>query len=450
MNKSYRREIKLYNYWEKQNQIFKPIQENQVTMYVCGPTVYNYIHIGNARPLIVFDVLRKYFELQGYEVLFASNYTDVDDKIINAAQELQITEKELSERFINAYEADRLGLHGKVPTYLPKVTEYMQDIINFIEKLIEKDYAYEVNGDVYFRVSKVAEYGKLSNTNVDDLLVGARIEQNTDKENPLDFTLWKSTELGISWSSPWSSGRPGWHTECVVMIDKIFNGKIDIHAGGIDLQFPHHENEIAQAQGCYNHNLANYWLHNGMLNLDNIKMSKSLGNVKLAKDLIEQLGANVLRVVMLSTHYRSPINFSQELIDSSKREVEKISRAYHQASLQLQISQFDDSSEDTEVIEAFVESMSEDLNTANGLTNIFAQIKNINALLRSKPIDFDTLSRKFNSLKKCLYVLGIEFDSYQITPEIRDKYLLWEQAKNQKDFQLADEIRNWLSERGIV
>lgn len=442
--------MKLYNYWTKKMETFVPIKENEVTMYVCGPTVYNYIHIGNARPLIVFDVLRKYFELQGYNVRYASNYTDVDDKIINAAQALSITENELTAKFIDAYEADRKGLHAKLPDYLPKVTDYMQDIINFIALLIEKGFAYVVNGDVYFRVSKIENYGQLSNTKVDELHVGARIEQNNDKENPIDFTLWKATNNGVNWQSPWSMGRPGWHTECVVMISEIFKGKIDIHGGGIDLQFPHHENEIAQSQGCFNHSLANFWLHNGMLNLDNIKMSKSLGNVKLAKDMIAQLGANVLRIVMLSTHYRSPINFSEELLSSSQKECDKIERAYTQAHLQLSLASDDSQIADAKTISQFIESMSEDLNTANGLTHIYAQMKTLNMLLREAPIDISKLSLAFNAFKQTLYVLGIEFTELDITEEMKENYIKWQNAKKEKDFVEADKLRGWLSDQGMI
>ena len=308
--------MKLFNSLTNKKEEFVPIKEGEVSIYVCGPTVYNYVHIGNTRPMIVFDILRRTFEYLGYKVTFVSNFTDVDDKIIKAAKEEGISEKELTDKYIKAYEDVRRGLNLLFPTYAPRVTETMQPIIQFIEQLVKDGYAYEVDGDVYFRVTKIKEYGMLSGIKIEDLIAGAseRVEDNDKKESSTDFALWKKTDEGIQFDSPWSKGRPGWHTECVVMINDIFeNGYIDIHGGGQDLKFPHHENEIAQSIACHHHPIAHIWMHNQMININNQKMSKSLGNVLWAKDLLEQLGCNVYKWLMLSTHYRNPLNFTDDV-----------------------------------------------------------------------------------------------------------------------------------------
>lgn len=288
--------MKVFNSLTNKKEEFKPIKEGEVSIYVCGPTVYNYVHIGNTRPMIVFDILRRTFEYLGYKVTFVSNFTDVDDKIIKAAKEEGITEKQLTDKYIQAYEDVRRGLNLLFPTYAPRVTETMQPIIDFIKSLVDDGFAYEVDGDVYFRVTKIHEYGMLSGIKIEDLIAGAseRVEETDKKESSTDFALWKKTDEGIRFDSPWSKGRPGWHTECVVMINDIFdNGRIDIHGGGQDLKFPHHENEIAQSIACHHHPIANIWMHNQMININNQKMSKSLGNVLWAKDLLEELGCNV-------------------------------------------------------------------------------------------------------------------------------------------------------------
>ena len=313
--------MKIYNSMSMKVETFRPLQEGKVSMYVCGPTVYNYPHIGNARPIVVFDTLKRTLQALGYEVKMVSNYTDVDDKIINVAKELGVSEKEVTDKFIKAYNDDRLSLHAMMPDEAPRVTETMDAIIAFIDLLVQKGYAYQVGGDVYFRVGEVKEYGALSHQKTEDLVVGARIDENERKENPLDFTLWKQTDEGIQWDSPWSKGRPGWHTECVVMIHDVFEQPlIDIHGGGMDLKFPHHENEIAQARAAYGTPLANYWIHNGMIDINGVKMSKSLGNVRWAKDLIAEHGGNVIRWMMLSAHYRAPLNMSDESLETSHKE----------------------------------------------------------------------------------------------------------------------------------
>ena len=317
-------QIKLYNSLSNKVEIFTPIVEGKISMYVCGPTVYNYQHIGNARPVVVFDLFKRFFEYVGYEVKFVSNLTDVDDKIINQALLENISEKKITDKYSKAYFKMVEDLNAFKADITPCVTNTMDEIIKFIEILVEKEFAYEINGNVYFRVNKLKSYGVLSNFEKENLLVGARIEENDEKESPLDFTLWKKTDKGISWDSKWSNGRPGWHSECVVMIKDNFGGKIDIHGGGNDLKFPHHENEIVQSVAVDNHQLANYWLHNGMIYMDNEKMSKSLGNLRWAKDLIKEYGGNVIRMNLLSAPYRAPANFSTQTLQNSKKEVDKI------------------------------------------------------------------------------------------------------------------------------
>lgn len=311
--------IKLYNSLTRQKEEFKPIEEGKVKMYVCGPTVYNYIHIGNARPAIVFDTVRRFLEYVGYDVEYVLNFTDVDDKLIKAANELGEEVPDIAERFIKAYKEDVSKLHVQEAVHHPRVTESMEDIIAFIEGLIEKDYAYEVDGDVYYRTRKFENYGKLSHQSIDELRSGARIQVGEKKDDPLDFALWKNAKDGeISWESPWGEGRPGWHIECSAMAKKYLGETIDIHAGGQDLTFPHHENEIAQSEANNDKTFANYWIHNGYIQIENEKMSKSLGNFILVKDIVEQFDPNIIRFFMLSVHYRNPINFSQTVIEKHK------------------------------------------------------------------------------------------------------------------------------------
>ena len=330
--------IKLYNSLTNKVEEFKPIKEGEVSCYVCGPTVYNYVHVGNLRPVVVFDVLRRLFIHLGYKVTFISNFTDIDDKIIKQAKIENISEAEIAEKYIKAFELAREGVNSLKPDYQPRVTHTMGLIIDFISELINKGYAYEVDGDVYFRVTKVENYGCLSNMKVDDLVVGARIEENSKKESPLDFALWKKTEEGVKFESPWSNGRPGWHSECVVMINSLIeDGHIDIHGGGFELKFPHHENEIAQQVAIKGHKIANYWMHNGFINVDNVKMSKSLGNVILANDYINLYGGNVVRFLLVNTHYRVPVNFSSDLVDVAKKELERIQSTYNKLAVHMQI-----------------------------------------------------------------------------------------------------------------
>ena len=444
--------MKLYNSYTNKIEEFQPIKENEVSMYVCGPTVYNHPHIGNGRPIIVFDTLKKTFEALGYKVTFVSNFTDVDDKIIKGAKEEGISEKELTEKYIQAYNEDRRSLNADIPDITPRVTETMEDIIAFIKELVDKEAAYVIEGDVYFRVSKIKEYGALSKQRIEDLMVGARIDENSLKENPLDFTLWKKTTEGINWDSPWSKGRPGWHTECVVMINKEFHShNIDIHGGGMDLKFPHHENEIAQSEACFHTHIANYWIHNGMVNFDNVKMSKSLGNVILIKDFVEEHGGNVLRWIILSTHYRAPLNINNDVIENAKTEINKINTSYKQACVKLSLAEYIEEGENiSELWNSFLEAMSDDLNTPNAFSVVFETNKQLNAALRVREIDAKHVSDLVKTLESMLHVLGISLNKIVLSEEDKALYRQWNEAKAVKDFEKADQYRAELMERGIL
>ena len=444
--------MKLYNSYTNKMEEFQPIKENEVSMYVCGPTVYNHPRIGNGRPIIVFDTLKKTFEALGYKVTFVSNFTDVDDKIIKGAKEEGISEKELTEKYIQAYNEDRRSLNADIPDITPRVTETMEDIIAFIKELVDKEAAYVIEGDVYFRVSKIKEYGALSKQRIEDLMVGARIDENSLKENPLDFTLWKKTTEGINWDSPWSKGRPGWHTECVVMINKEFHShNIDIHGGGMDLKFPHHENEIAQSEACFHTHIANYWIHNGMVNFDNVKMSKSLGNVILIKDFVEEHGGNVLRWIILSTHYRAPLNINNDVIENAKTEINKINTSYKQACVKLSLAEYSEEGENiSELWNSFLEAMSDDLNTPNAFSVVFETNKQLNAALRVREIDAKHVSDLVKTLESMLHVLGISLNKIVLSDDDKALYRQWNEAKAVKDFEKADQYRLELMERGIL
>lgn len=444
--------MKLFNSLHNKVEPFKSMNENEVNMYVCGPTVYNYPHIGNARPIIVFDTLKKTFEALGYKVKFVSNFTDVDDKIIKKAIEMNVDEKTITEHFINAYNADRSSLNADLPDITPKVTETMDEIIAFIKLLVDKGAAYEINGDVYFRVNKIDDYGQLSNQQVEDLMVGARIDENTSKENPLDFTLWKKTEEGIKWDSPWSKGRPGWHSECVVMINNEFHQhQIDIHGGGMDLKFPHHENEIAQSEAAYGTHIANYWLHNGMVNIDGEKMSKSLGNVIWVKDIVEKLGGNVVRWLMLSAHYRAPLNLNDQAVETAQTELEKIKTSLKQAYVKLGLAGIEiNGSEDEVLWKEFLDAMSDDLNTPNAFKALFDTNKQLNAAVRTREIDYGKVASLIITIEKMLYVLGIKLERIVLSEEDKAVFDSWNHAKAEKDFEAADKYRAVLMERGLL
>ena len=442
--------MKLYNSKTNQIETFKPIKPNEVSMYVCGPTVYDEAHIGNARPIIVFDTLRRLFLALGYKVDFVSNYTDVDDKIIQKAINEAVDETVITKRYIEAYEAVRNSLNALPIEHNPKVTENIEGIVAFIQDLVNQGYAYDVNGNVYFRVEKANEYGEISKQRIEDLLVGARIEAESEKENPLDFTLWKKTDQGIQWDSPWGKGRPGWHTECVVMIHEHFHHMIDIHGGGMDLKFPHHENEVAQSRACLHHGLANVWMHNGMLNIDGEKMSKSLGNVMLAKDVIAQLGSAVVRWMMMSVDYRSPLNITDDVVETAKTEVNKALSALRQVEIKVQLSDLEIKDMDhTPFYDAFLEAMQDDLNTPNAMMRIFDVVKAININLRARELK-DEIFAQYHDLKAMLDVLGIEHNYFNVSDELKEVYRKWNQAKNDKDFALADEYRKVLMEANVL
>ena len=445
--------MKVFNTLTNKKEEFVPIKQGEVSIYVCGPTVYDHAHIGNARPLIVFDILRRTFEYLGYKVTFVSNFTDVDDKIIKAAKEEGITEKELTDKYIKASNDIRSGLNLLFPTYSPRVTETMQPIIDFIQSLVDQGFAYEVDGDVYFRVTKINEYGMLSGIKVEDLIAGAseRVDENDKKESSTDFALWKKTDEGIQFESPWSKGRPGWHTECVVMINDIFDdGRIDIHGGGQDLKFPHHENEIAQSMACHHHPIANVWMHNQMINIDNQKMSKSLGNVLWAKDLIETLGCNVFKWLMLSTHYRNPLNFTEEVLTSVKKEVEKVENVLKQTSLYLQVQHYQQEEYSKETVDTMVEALSDDLNTSLALTQILNQVKVLNQSMRVKDKDNQVISREYQTLIQMLDVMGFVHEMKQLSDNDIVLYEKWLEEKANKNFDKADELRGQLQMRGII
>lgn len=443
--------MNLYNSYTQKIEPLQPIEPGKVSMYVCGPTVYNEPHVGNARPIVVFDTLKKALQLQGVEVMFVSNYTDVDDKIIKTAMEQNVSEKEITDRYIEAYNRVRKDLHADLPDVAPRVTETMEEIIAFIQKLIDNGAAYQVDGDVYFRVMSDPTYGELSHQKMEDLMVGARIDENTKKENPLDFTLWKKTDQGIQWDSPWSKGRPGWHTECVVMIQDVFQKPlIDIHGGGLDLKFPHHENEMAQCRMCSSTPLANMWVHNGMINIQNEKMSKSLGNVWWAKDLIRDHGGNVIRWMMISVHYRAPLNLSAEAIETAKKELQKIQTAYKQAVVQLQLENAPEMEADPQMMQSFVDALNDDLNTPNAISVVYEVVKTINQTLRSRPMPKEKLASCTQALKTMLSVLGIQLDEVHLSEEDKKMYRDWRQAVKEKDFETADAYRATLQEKGIL
>lgn len=451
--------IHLYNTLTRKKEKFVPIEEGKVKMYVCGPTVYNYIHIGNARPAIIFDVIRRYFEFRGYDVTYVSNFTDVDDKLIRAAKELGEDVPTIAERFIKAYHEDTCALGVKKADHHPRVTETMPEIIEFISGLIEKGYAYEKEGDVYFRTRAFEGYGKLSDQSIDDLQAGARIEVGEIKEDPLDFALWKKAKEGeISWESPWGEGRPGWHIECSAMVKKYLGDTIDIHAGGQDLTFPHHENEIAQSEAYTGKKMANYWLHNGYIKINDEKMSKSLGNFVLVHDIIKQQPGEVVRFFMLQAHYRSPINFSDELLQSAKQGLERLKTTV--ANLNHRLKESADLGTEKEMwLEKvqqyktkFIEEMDDDFNTANAISVMFDMAKDANIYLREQHTSKEVLEAFIQQFEQFSEVLGINLTKTEelLDEEIEALIEKRNEARKNKDFQTADQIRDELKERGIV
>jgi len=444
-------EVRIFNSLTDRIETFAPLKPREVSIYVCGPTVYSDPHIGNLRPVVVFDVLRRMFISLGYKVTFVSNFTDVDDKIINRAISEKKSEEEISNHYIQAFRNVAKAVHSLNPDVAPRVTEFIPDIIRYIEELIDKKAAYAVDGDVYFRVSSITNYGELSNINIDDLISGARIEENSKKESPLDFVLWKKTTIGINWESRWSRGRPGWHTECCVMINSLFpDGKIDIDGGGFDLKFPHHENEIAQSKAHNNNSIANYWMHNGFINFGEDKMSKSLGNVILAKDIIEKYNGNLIRLVLLGTYYRSPLTFTFEVMETAKIELEKIENSYRQLAVSLQLANFDLSEEQETDIPQFMEHLANDLNTPNAITELFAIIKKANGALRQSSLDYLVLRKLFSSIGAMLNILGILIDYPRLSKEDKHMYTEYLKYKNDKNYAESDRLRQILMAKHIL
>lgn len=452
--------MKLYNTLTRTKEEFVPIEEGKVKMYVCGPTVYNYIHIGNARPFIIFDTLRRYLEYRGFDVTYVQNFTDVDDKIIKRGHEEQISPEEVANKYINEYFVDADGLGIKRANVHPRVTDNIEQIIAFVKELEDKGYAYEVNGDVYFDTKKFEGYGKLSKQNQDDLEAGARIEVNSQKRHPMDFVLWKSKKEGEpGWDSPWGEGRPGWHIECSVMSNRYLGETIDIHAGGQDLAFPHHENEIAQSEARSGKVFSNYWVHNGYININNEKMSKSKGNFFTVRDISEKYDLEIVRFFMLSAHYRNPVNFSDEMLSQAKAGLERLYNAKEK--LEFTLSNLSESAmtsqEQSLVAELdayrskFINAMEDDLNTADAVSVIFELSKFINSNVNEKSsLEFaKKCLNEFNELTSVLNVVNKTNDD-MVDEEIENLIQQRVDAKKNKDFQLADDIRQQLLDKGII
>ena len=455
--------MKVYNTLTKKKETFIPLEEGKVRMYVCGPTVYNYIHIGNARPMIVFDTVRRYMEYKGMKVNYVSNFTDVDDKIIKKANEEGVSSEEIANRYIKECKKDMADLNVKPATVHPLATQEIDGMIAMISDLIEKGYAYEKNGTVYFRTRRFKEYGKLSHKNLDDLQSGNRsllVSGADEKEDPLDFVLWKPKKEGEPfWKSPWSDGRPGWHIECSVMSKKYLGDQIDIHAGGEDLIFPHHENEIAQSEAANGKEFAHYWMHNGILNIDNKKMSKSLGNFFTVREIGEKYDLQVLRFFMLSAHYRSPLNFSAELMEAAKNGLERIITAVARLDQMLKASTMEELTEEEktvlseaeEFVTKFEAAMEDDFNTADAISAVFELVKlsNINAKETSSKTLLTELKKKIVTLCD---VLGIITEKKEEMLDSDIEALIEERqaARKAKNFARADEIRNQLLEKGII
>ena len=453
--------MQVYNTLTNRKEEFVPIEPGKVRMYVCGPTVYNFFHIGNARPFVVFDTLRRYFKYRGYEVKFVQNFTDVDDKIINRAKEEGISAPEVSEKYIKEYFNDAEALNVLKADVHPKVSEHIPEIIDFVQTLIDKGYAYEADGDVYYSTRKFPEYGKLSGQNIDDLESGARIAIGEVKEDPLDFALWKARkeESEIAWESPWGMGRPGWHIECSTMAKKHLGDTIDIHGGGQDLTFPHHENEIAQSEACNGVPFAHYWMHNGYINVDGKKMSKSLNNFFTVRDIRENYSGDVIRFFLLSGHYRSPINFSDTLMEQSKQGYERIATAIETLEF-LKANGSDEAMADEAAKiasldkhkEKFIEVMDDDLNTADGIAAIFELVSEINLDVKdgaSKSFAEEALKR-IRELTEVLGLFGGEDEEEGLGDDIQALIDERQAARKEKNWARADEIRDQLAAMGIT
>jgi cysteinyl-tRNA synthetase len=434
--------LKIFNTLSNQIETFIPHHDKKVNMYVCGPTVYGDIHLGNARPVIFFDVVKRYLTHLGYSVKFVSNITDVDDKIIEKAKQLKVSEQEITDTYTKKFLDMTLLLGSVIPDELPKATDFVPSMIEYIDDLVKMGVAYQTPSGVYFRVNKINDYGILSKQNIEALDEGVRVDLDQEKEDPRDFSIWKNTTDGLNYESPWGHGRPGWHTECAVMNHEIFGKEIDIHGGGTDLKFPHHENEIAQTVAHDHHHLAKYWMHVGRLDVNQEKMSKSLGNITLVKDLLDVYEPYAFRLLMVNHHYRQPINYSEDLMIQFSKEYDKIKRTLKKAFLMLNLEHVKMSEIDQEIISTFENIMNDDLNIPNVMTLIYDVLKQMNKEKNNK-----RLGILYKSVEKILNVLGI-MPLFTIEDEVLVMYRDWEQARSQRDFQLADQLRDELSKRG--
>lgn len=451
--------MKIFNTMTRRKEEFVPLDKNEVKIYACGPTVYNYIHIGNARPLCVFDVLRRYLEYRGYNVRFVQNFTDVDDKIIKRANEEGISFEEVSKKYIKEFWTDAHGLNFKDATVHPKATENIDEIIDIIKTLEEKGYAYAVDGDVYYRTLKFKDYGKLSHQPIEDLQSGARIAIGEKKENPLDFALWKAAKEGEPyWDSPWGKGRPGWHIECSAMNKRYLGDSIDIHCGGKDLVFPHHENEIAQSEAANDAPFAKYWMHNGYINVDNVKMSKSLGNFKTVREIANVYGYEVIRYFLISSHYRSPINYSIDIIEQCQSALDRLYTCRESLDFAIKNAK-SDISDDEKILnlialakDEFIKAMDDDLNTADGIAAVFDLVSTINTEIINKEVSLNVCKKAAEMFDELTGVLGLVYNrkSNEIDDDIEKLIEQRQTARANKDWATADKIRDELKAKGII
>ncbi|MBN2268662.1 MAG: cysteine--tRNA ligase [Acholeplasmataceae bacterium] len=434
--------LKLYNTLTSKIEPFEPIKKNHISMYICGPTVYGDIHLGNARPVIFFDVAKRYFKYLGYDVKLVSNITDVDDKIIEKAKELKLNENQLTDLYTKNFIDMTLTLGSVIPDLMPKATEFVPQMIHYIEDLINLGFAYVLPSGVYFRVTKVEDYGVLSKQNMEELNQGVRITLEDEKENPRDFSIWKTSNEGLAFDSPWGKGRPGWHTECAVINHEVFGEEIDIHGGGTDLIFPHHENEIAQTVVHDHHHLARVWMHVGRLEVNQVKMSKSLGNISLVKDLITAFNPLSFRLLMIGHHYRQPINYTDDLMVQFSKEYDKIERALKKAFLMMSLDDISTQQPITQYLEQFEDHMNDDFNIPNVMTLIYELVKLLN-----KEQDIQMIGRLYQTIKTILDVLGV-MPIFKVTESTLDLYRAWNQARSNKDYMRADQLRSELAEQG--
>lgn len=451
--------VRIYNSITRKKEEFVPLKEGQVSMYVCGPTVYNYIHIGNARPAIAFDTVRRYLEYKGYDVKYVSNFTDVDDKLIKAAQELNQTVPEVADRFIDAFFEDTGALNVKKATVHPRVMDHMPDIVDFIKVLIDKGHAYESNGDVYFKTRSFDDYGKLSHQSIDDLKVGARIETGDLKKDPLDFALWKKAKPGeIAWNSPWGKGRPGWHIECSVMATKYLEDTIDIHAGGVDLEFPHHENEIAQSESKTGYKFVNYWMHNGFVTIgkENEKMSKSLGNFVTVHDLVKKVDPQVIRFFMATTHYRRPVQYTEENLAEAKTNLEKLTTAYRNLDYRMKDAEAISADEAVQhqfkqLVSDYEKAMDDDFNVQNAMTSLYEFAKLMNVYAEKEQVSKELAKAMLTKFETLMQIIGIKMPKQELLDEEIEKLIQERtEARANKDYARSDEIRDELKGQGII